>query len=101
MPPGHLLLEMSRSSAHSSVGLYFLLFLSCMSFLYILEIKPLSVALFATIFSHSVGFLFFAFSFFIVSFAVQKFVSLIGSYLFLFLFLSPWETDLRKYLYSL
>ena len=41
---------------HWIVGL---LLLSCISCLYILEIKPLSVALFETIFSHSVGGLFF------------------------------------------
>jgi len=43
-----------RSSAQFSTGWVFFL-LSCMSYLYILEIKPLSVALFANIFSHSVG----------------------------------------------
>ena len=41
--------------------------------LYILEMKPLSVAPFETIFSHSVSCLF---AFFMVSFAVQKLVSL-------------------------
>ena len=40
--------------------------------LYILEIEPLSVASFETIFSHSVSYLF---VFFLVSFAVQKHVS--------------------------
>ena len=34
------------------------LLLSCMSYLYIFEIKPLSVALFATILPHSIGCLF-------------------------------------------
>ena len=47
-----------RSSAHFSVGLFAFLLLSCISCLHILEIKPLSVASFATIFSHSVGCLF-------------------------------------------
>ena len=61
--------------------------------LYILEIKPLSAVSFATICSHSVGCLFI---FLMVSFAVQKLVSLI--LLFLFLFLLPWETGLRKHL---
>ena len=37
-------------------GVFFFFLLSCMSCLYILEIKPLSVALFANIFSHSVSF---------------------------------------------
>ena len=50
-----------------------------MSFLYILKITLLSAALFATIFSHSVSYLFFS-CFFIVSFAVQKLVRLIGSH---------------------
>ena len=39
-------------------------FLSCVSCLYILEINPLSVASSATIFSHSVGFVFVLFLFF-------------------------------------
>uniref|UniRef100_A0A8D1CQI8 Uncharacterized protein n=1 Tax=Sus scrofa TaxID=9823 RepID=A0A8D1CQI8_PIG len=44
-----------RSFAHFSVGLLdFFLLLSCISCLYILEIRFLSVALFETIFSHSV-----------------------------------------------
>ena len=55
-----------RPSAHFSIGLVFLL-LSCMSCLYILDIRPLSVASFANIFS--VGCLFI--------FAVQKLLSLI------------------------
>ena len=52
-----------RSSAHFSIGLFVLLLFSCMSCLYILEIKPLLVASFANLFSHSVGCLFFSFSF--------------------------------------
>ena len=56
-----------------------------MSCVYILEIKPLLVALFANIFSHSVGCLFVLF---LVSFAVQKLVSLIRSHLFIFVFIS-------------
>ena len=58
------------SSAHWVVCGVFLL-LSCMSYLYILEIKPLWVKLFANIFSHPIGCLF---SLFMVSFAVQKLV---------------------------
>ena len=57
------------------------LILSCMSSLYILEVNPLSVASFANIFSHSEGCVFVLF---IVSFAVQKFFSLIRSHLFIF-----------------
>uniref|UniRef100_A0A8D0PGP7 Uncharacterized protein n=1 Tax=Sus scrofa TaxID=9823 RepID=A0A8D0PGP7_PIG len=50
-----------RSFAHFSIGLLAFLLLSCVSCLYILEIKPLSVATFETIFSHSIGSLFFFF----------------------------------------
>ena len=60
------------------------LILSHMSSLYILEINSLPVVSFANIFSHSLGCLFILF---MVSFAVQKLLSLIGSIcLFLFLF---------------
>ena len=44
-----------RSFARFSIELLAFLLLSCISCLYILEIKPLSVASFETIFSHSVG----------------------------------------------
>ena len=47
------------SSAHFLIGLFILLLLSGSSHLCILEIKPLSLASFANIFSHSVGFLFY------------------------------------------
>ena len=53
--------------------------------LYILEVRPLSVALLETIFSHSLGCLF---VFFLVSFTVPKFVSLIRSHWFIFAFIS-------------
>ena len=59
--------------------------LSCMSCLYILEINPLSVVSLAIIFSHSEGCLF---TLHIVSFAVQKLLSLIRSHLFTFVFIS-------------
>ena len=55
-----------------------------MSCWYILEIISLSVTMFANIFSHSVGCLFILF---IVSFAVQKLLSLIISHLFIFVFI--------------
>ena len=57
------------------------------------------VALFANIFSHSVGCLFVLF---MVSFAVQKLLSLIGShFLFLFCFFPLfWETDRKRYGYD-
>uniref|UniRef100_A0A8D1H8U7 Uncharacterized protein n=2 Tax=Sus scrofa TaxID=9823 RepID=A0A8D1H8U7_PIG len=69
------------SFAHFSIGLLAFLLLSCISCLHMLEIKPLSVALFETIFSHSVSCLF---VFFLVSFAMQKLVSLIRSHWFIF-----------------
>ena len=77
-----------RSSDYFLIGLFVLLLLllsSCMSCLYILEIKPYSVASFAIIFPHSVDCLFILF---MVSFALQKLVSLIRSHLFIFAFIS-------------
>ena len=74
-----------RSSAHLLIRLFVFLILSCMNCLYILEINPLSVALFAIIFSCFEGCLFILF---MVSFAVQKFLSLIQSHLFIFVFIS-------------
>ena len=56
-----------------------------MSCPYILEINPLSVVLFAIIFSHFEGCLLILF---IVSFAVQEFLSLIRYHLFIFVFIS-------------
>ena len=61
------------------------LLLNFMSYLYILEIRPLSVTSFETIFSHSVSCLS---VFFFVSSAVQKLVSLIRSHWFIFVFIS-------------
>ena len=74
-----------RSSGQLSIGLFVFFLLSCISCLYILEIKPLSVTSFANIFPHSVGCLFILF---MVSFAVPKLVSLIRSHLFIFAFIS-------------
>ena len=74
-----------RSFSHFSIGLFVFLALSCMSCLYILEINPLSVVSFVIIFSHSEGYLF---TLLIVSFAVQKLLSLIRSHLFTFVFIS-------------
>ena len=74
-----------RSLAHFLIGLFIFLVMSCMSCLYILEINPLSVVLFGIIFSHSESYLF---TLFIVSFAVQKLLSLIRSHLFIFVFIS-------------
>ena len=74
-----------RSFPHFLIGLFVFLALSCMSCLYILEINPLSVVSFAIIFSHSEGCLY---TLLIVSFAVQKLLSLIRSHLFTFVFIS-------------
>ena len=74
-----------RSFPHFLIGLFVFLVLSCMSCLYILEVNPLSVVSFATIFSHCAGCLF---TLLIVSFAVQKLLSLIRSHLFTFVFIS-------------
>ena len=66
-----------RSSAQFLLGL-FVFILSC---LYVLEINPLSVVLFENTFPHSVGCLFILL---MVSFAVQKPLSLIKSHLFIY-----------------
>ena len=71
--------------SHFLIRLSAFLVLSCMSYLYILEINPLSVVSFAIIFSHSEGCLFILF---IVPFDVQKLLSLIRFHLFTFVFIS-------------
>ena len=58
-----------RSFSHFLLELFIFLAVSCMSCLYILEINPLPIVSFATIFSHSEGCLF---TLVMVSFAVQK-----------------------------
>ena len=74
-----------RSFSHFVIGLFVFLALSCMSCLYNLEINHLSVFSFAIIFSHSEDCLF---TWLIVSFAVQKLLSLIRFHLFTFVFIS-------------
>ena len=74
-----------RTFAHFSIGLFVFLALSCMSCSYILEVNPLSVVSFAIIFSHSEGCLS---TLLIVSFTVQKLLSLIRFHLFTFVFIS-------------
>ena len=74
-----------RSFSHFLIRLFVFLVLSCMSCLYTLEINPLSVVSFAIILSHSESCLF---TLLIVSFAVQKLLSLIKSHLFTFVFIS-------------
>ena len=81
------------SSAHFWIGLFVFLILSCISFLYVLEINPVSVASFANIFSHSEGCLFVLF---MVSFAVQKLLSFIRSHLFIFGFISISRSEERR-----
>ena len=73
------------SLAHFLIGVFIFLELSCRSCLYIFEMSCLSVASFAIIFSHSEGCLF---TLLIVSFVVQKLLSLIRSHLFIFAFIS-------------
>ena len=73
------------SSAYFLIESITFLVLSCMSCLYIFEINFLSVALFAIIFSHSEGCLF---TLLILSFDVQKLLSLIRYHLFIFAFIS-------------
>ena len=73
------------SLAHFLIGSFIFLGLIYRSCLYILEMNSLSVASFAIIFSHSEGCLF---TLLIVSFVVQKLLSLIRSYLFIFAFIS-------------
>ena len=75
-----------RSFSHFLIGLFVFLVLRCVGCLYILEINPLSVVSSAIIFSHSEGCLF---TLLIISFAVQKLLSLIKSHLFLLLFSLP------------
>ena len=70
-----------RSFSHFLIGLFVFLALSYTSCFYISEINPLSVVSFTIIFSHSEGYLC---TMLIVSFAVQKLLSLIRSHLFTF-----------------
>ena len=51
----HLFMYLLTSISPANFSIVFLLLLNCMSCLYILEFKPLSVTLFANIFSHSLG----------------------------------------------
>ena len=69
------------SLAHFLFGSFIFLVLSCMSSCIFFEIKSLLVAWFTVIFSHSEGCLFILL---IVSFVVQKLLSLIRSHLFIF-----------------
>ena len=68
-----------RSLTHFLIGSFIFLVLSCMNGLYVFEINS-SVASFAIIFSHSKGCIF---TLLVVSFVVQKLVSLIKFHLFI------------------
>ena len=74
-----------RSFPRFLIGFFVFLVLSCMTCLCILENNPLPIVLFAVIFSHYEGCLF---TWLIVSFAVQKLLTLIKSHLFTFIFIS-------------
>ena len=73
------------SLAHFLIGSFIFLGLSYKCCVYSLEINYLSVASFAIIFSHSEGCLF---TLLIVSFVVQKLLSIMRSRLFVFAFIS-------------
>ena len=76
---------MFRSSSYFLIELFVFLVLSCMNCLYILETNSLSDVSFAVISYHSEDCLFTSL---IVSFFVQKLLSLIRSHLFIFVFIS-------------
>ena len=87
------------SFAHFLIWLFISLVLCFMNYLCIFEINSLSVVSFAIIFSHSEGCLF---TWLVVSFIVQKLLSLIRSFcLFLFLFPLLWEVGHRGSCYNL
>ena len=73
------------SLAYFLITSFIFLELSCTSCLFIFEINFLSVASFPIIFSYSEGCLF---TLLIVSFLVQKLLSLVRSHLFIFAFIS-------------
>ena len=74
-----------KSFAHFLIGLFVFLEWSCVSSLYILEIKHLSEVSLANMFSHIVGTLFILMLF---SLAMQKLFSLMRSHLFILSFMS-------------
>ena len=73
------------SLAHFLIGLFIFLDLSCRGYLYILRLILCQLLHLLLFFSHSEGCLF---TLLIVSFIVQKFLSLIRSQLFIFAFIS-------------
>ena len=87
-----------RSSVHFLIGLFVFLILSCLSCLYILDIKPLYVSSFANIFSYSLGCLLVLL---MVSFAVQMLLSLIRSHLLSCAFISFTLADWSKKIFMI
>ena len=84
------------SSAHILIRFWVFLMLSCMSCLYMLDVNPLLIMLFAHIFSHSVGCLF---TLLMYAFPVRKLLSLIRSHLFIFAFIFFTLGDRSKKIY--
>ena len=74
-----------KSFAHFLLGVFGILGWSCVSYLYILEIKPLSEVPLANMFSHTVGSLCNSALF---PLAMQKLFILMRSYLFILSFMS-------------
>ena len=72
-----------RCSAHFLIGLFVILILSCISYLYILESKPLSVAQFANIFSQFAD-IFFSFCLSLPSVSTLFLLIALGITIFLF-----------------
>ena len=85
MPIGYLYVFLGEMSTEVFCQFFDWVVFSKLSCLYILEINPLSVVSFAIIFSHSEDYLF---TLLIVSFVVQKLLSLMRSHLFIFVFIS-------------
>lgn len=87
MPVGHLLVFFGKLSIQilcPYLNWIVVLLLSCMEFLHILNINSLPHILFASVFCHSAVCLFILL---MVFFVVQRFFSLILTYLFIYLFL--------------
>ena len=76
-----------RSSIHSFEWVFVFLILSSMSCLYVLEINPLSVASFASIFSHSEGCLFVSFMFSFINTYMCNLENIVPMNLF------PWQEE--------
>ena len=84
-PVGHLHFVFGKVSIQFFCPFFNWIFFLTLSCLYMLDINPLSVISFGNIFSHSVSCLFVLS---MVSFAVQKLLSLIRSHLFIFALIS-------------